>query len=48
MSVLTVLLQVDDVRLMTERDTGRSKGYAYVEFVDADSLRTAVTLRDRV
>jgi len=39
--------KVHKVNLLTEKDTGQLKGYGYVEFDDAESLRLALTCHDK-
>ena len=38
------VLQVNDVRLITDNKTRRSKGIAYVEFVEVESVPLAMGL----
>ena len=38
------MLQVNDVRLITDNKTRRSKGIAYVEFVEVESVPLAMGL----
>lgn len=33
---------LEDVRLISDRDTGRSKGFAFLTFVEAESAQAAV------
>ena len=33
---------VDEVRLITDRDTGRSKGFGFVEMPDSTTAKTAI------
>lgn len=33
---------VDNVRIITDRETGRSKGFGFVEMISADSVNTAI------
>ena len=35
---------VESVKLMTDRDTGRSRGFAFVEMADADAERAIKSL----
>lgn len=35
--------QVDSVKIITDRDTGRSKGFAFVEMSSEDEAETAIT-----
>ena len=40
--------QVDSVAIITDRDTGRSKGFAFVEMSSDDEARAAIeTLNDK-
>ncbi len=34
---------VDEIRVITDRDTGRSKGFGFVEMHDGTAARTAIT-----
>lgn len=34
--------QVDDVQIITDRDTGRSKGFGFVEMGDAQEAQSAI------
>ena len=34
--------QVDDVQIITDRDTGRSKGFGFVEMGDTQEAQTAI------
>ena len=38
--------QVDSVNVITDRDTGRSKGFAFVEMSSADEAKAAITSFD--
>jgi len=33
---------VDEIRMITDRDTGRSKGFGFVEMPDGTAARTAI------
>ena len=33
---------VDEIRLITDRDTGRSKGFGFVEMPDSTTAKTAI------
>jgi len=33
---------VDEIRVITDRDTGRSKGFGFVEMSDGTAARTAI------
>jgi len=33
---------VDEIRVITDRDTGRSKGFGFVEIHDGTAARTAI------
>ena len=33
---------VDEIRIITDRDTGRSKGFGFVEMPDGTAARTAI------
>lgn len=35
---------IDTIRIIKDRDTGRSKGFAFVSFVTADSAQNALSL----
>lgn len=38
--------EVTSARVMTERDTGRSRGFGFVEFADAGSAQKAIEAMD--
>lgn len=38
--------QVDDARVITDRDTGRSRGFGFVTFVDGDAANKAIEEMD--
>lgn len=42
--MVTVSLQVRDVRMISDRNSRRSKGIAYIEFVEASSVPLAIGL----
>jgi len=35
---------IQDVKLITDRETGRSKGFAFITFENADSVNAAIDL----
>ncbi len=37
----------DSVKIITDRDTGASKGFAFVEFASADVAKKAMTLNGK-
>lgn len=43
-AIVTVVLQVRDVRMISDRNSRRSKGIAYIEFVEASSVPLAIGL----
>lgn len=38
--------QVNSVKIITDRDTGRSKGYGFVELADPNSVQTIISNMD--
>jgi RNA recognition motif-containing protein len=40
--------EVSDAIVLEERDTGRSKGFGFIEFVDDDAADAAITALDGV
>lgn len=38
--------EVTSARVMTERDTGRSRGFGFVEFADAETAQKAIEAMD--
>lgn len=42
--MLACALQVRDVRMISDRNSRRSKGIAYIEFVDSSSVPLAIGL----
>src|SRR5690606_36335073 len=40
--------QIVDVRIITDRATGRPKGFGYVQFADADGAASGIELKGRV
>jgi RNA recognition motif-containing protein len=38
---------VDSAKVITDRDTGRSKGFGFVEFLNADEARAAMSLNGK-
>ena len=39
---------VDDAKVITDRDTGRSRGFGFVTFSDGDAAQTAISEMDGV
>lgn len=37
---------VDDVRIITDRETGRSRGFGFVTFTEAEAAQTAIAEMD--
>jgi RNA recognition motif-containing protein len=37
---------IDEAKVITDRDTGRSRGFGFVTFVDGDSARNAISEMD--
>lgn len=46
--LLHLLLQVTDIRMITDRHTKKSKGLAYVEFSKQEEVFAALTLTGQV
>ena len=45
--VFQVVGAIKTIRLLVDKDTGRLKGYAFVEYTNADSVNAAIRLLDK-
>jgi RNA recognition motif-containing protein len=43
----SVVGNIKNIRLIVDKDTGRLKGYAFVEYTNVDSVNAAIRLLDK-